>query len=177
MGLSIHYSGTIKDTAVISQLIEEVQDVCTILGWKWHINNDKKLTGISFTPPECETVGLNFLANGELVSKVMLKYDIHPATTISVKTQYAGMDVHMAVIKLLKHLAKHYFSVFELSDEGGYWETSDEEVLHKKFGVYNMMLNAVQAALMDFKAEESNTPERMVDRLEKFLKERFNKEN
>lgn len=154
------------------QLVEEVQDVCNVLQWPWHINQEL-VDGISFTPPESETVGLNFLPNGELVSKVMLLYNIHPATTISVKTQYTGMEVHMAIIKLLKHLSKQYFSVFELSDEGHYWETGDEDALRKQFGLYNALLDAVTGAMKDFKAEEGDMPERLADRLEKFLNGRL----
>lgn len=174
MGLSIHYSGMIKNNALIPQLVEEVQDVCDVLGWPWHLNNET-VVGISFTPPECETVGLNFLSNGEIVSKVMLLYNIHPATTVSVKTQFAGMEVHMAVIKLLKHLAKQYFSRFELTDEGQYWETGDEELLRKYFRAYNGLMNAVQTTMMDFKAVPGETRRGFVQRLEAFLQERLNK--
>lgn len=177
MGLSIHYSGTIKDKTLIPQLVEEVQDVCTILDWRWHLTKDENIDGISFTPPECETLSLTFLPTGEAVSAILLKYGIHPATTISVKTQYAGIDVHIAVIKLLKHLSQRYFSHFELSDEGGYWETDDEEVLRKKFGQYNAILNAVQSLMKDFKGLPDDTPQTLADRLEKFLKDRLDKEN
>lgn len=173
MGLSIHYSGKIKDTSLIPSLMEEVQDICAIMKWPYQSYNNETVKGIFFTPPECETISFAFLADGELVCLSKLKYDIHPVNIISVKTQYAGIDVHIAIIKLLKHLANHYFSVFELSDEGEYWETGDEEILRKKFGLYNAMLNAVQNALVDFKSKEGDTPETLADRLEKFLNERW----
>lgn len=38
MGLSIHYSGTIKDAEQIPQLVEEVQDVCTAFNWHYHFD-------------------------------------------------------------------------------------------------------------------------------------------
>jgi len=56
MGLSIHYSGTIKDPEQIPQLAEEVQDVCIAFDWSYCLVNDEALTGISFSPPECETI-------------------------------------------------------------------------------------------------------------------------
>ena len=37
MGLSIHYSGQITDKSKLSQLIEEVEEIATVHGWKYHI--------------------------------------------------------------------------------------------------------------------------------------------
>lgn len=176
MGLSIHYSGTVKDAALIPQLTEEVQDVCTVLGWPCNPVNDGIVKGVSATPPECETLSLVFLPNGELVSRSKLLYNIHPATIISVKTQFAGMDVHMTLVKLLKHLSQRYFAFFELYDEGGYWESMDEVTLAKKIGLYNKMLDAVQAAMMKFNAVAGETREGFVQRLEKFLQKRLSKD-
>ena len=54
MGLSVQYSGTIK--------------VCTVFYWNYRLVTDETLTGISFTPPECETVWLTFLRDGQQAS-------------------------------------------------------------------------------------------------------------
>lgn len=171
MGLSIHYSGKLKDIALLPQMVEEVKDVCNVLGWRFRSSED----GFGFTPPESETFCFDFRPDGTLVNKMYLRYNIEPSNTVSVKTQFAGIEVHIAAVKLLKHLANKYFAVFNVSDEGGYWETDDEAVLRKQFGAYNMLLNEVQAAMQDFKEEEGDTPERLADRLEKFLNERLRK--
>jgi hypothetical protein len=173
MGLSIHYSGTIKDAAQIPKLIEEVQDVCTIFDWHYQFIDDESLTGIFFTPPGCETLCLSFLPNGQLASWARILYDIEPATVISVKTQFAGMDVHKTIIKLLQYLSAKYFSRFDLQDEGGYWETGDETVLARQFDIYDGLLNKVQSVLSDFKVDAGATKEELVKRLEEFLKERL----
>jgi hypothetical protein len=171
MGLSIHYSGKLKDSALLPQLAEEVQDVCSVLGWRFRSSED----GFGFTPPESETFCFDFQPDGTLVNKMYLRYNIEPSNTVSVKTQFAGMDVHLAAVKLLKHLSKKYFAVFEVKDEGGYWETNDEEVLSKQFGLYNWLLDEVQTTLQDFKAEQGDTPQRLADRLENFLNARLRK--
>ncbi len=173
MGLSIHYSGRIKDAALIPSLIEEVQDLCSILQWNYHLYNDENVKGISFSPAKCEPVFLTFSGNNKLYSPVLLQYNISPATTISVKTQFAGIEVHKAVIKLLKHLKEAYFSAFELSDEGGYWDNLDEEKLNRQFNRYNYILNKVTEHLKDFKANENDTAESLAERLEKYLNERL----
>jgi hypothetical protein len=172
MGLSIHYSGKIKDATLIAPLVEEVQDVCTILKWNYHLYDDENVKGMSFSPPECEPVFLTFL-NNELCSPILLQYNISPATTISVKTQYAGIEMHKALIKLMRHLKEIYFQEFELSDEGGYWDNLDEEKLNQQFKKYNYLLHKVTEHLKDFKGDENDTAESLADRLEKFLNERF----
>jgi len=173
MGLSIHYSGKIKDTGQIPLLIEEVLDVCTVFNWDYQIIDDESLTGISFTPPGCETLSLSFLPDGQLASWIRLLYDIEPATVISVKTQFAGMDVHKTIIKLLQYLSTKYFSRFDLQDEGGYWETGDEMVLARQFDIYDGLLTKVQETLTHFTIESGTTKEELVKQLEEFLRDRL----
>ena len=134
MGLSIHYSGTIKDTALIDELIAEVADICQSLNWTFHVikePNPDQLNGICFSPEKCEPVFLTFLAGRRICSPVNLMnrdiYEINELDaeliyTTSTKTQFAGPDAHIAVIKLLRYLKEKYFSAFELSDEGMLWK-------------------------------------------------------
>jgi hypothetical protein len=201
MGLSIHYHGQIKDYTLIDELTNEAEDICKSLDWKYHIlekeNNDnddahvsnpdfinytiEDLKGINFTPDECETVSLVFFPSGRLCCPAKLRYN-NPATndlmveTVSTKTQYAGMDVHITVLKLLQYFKDKYFSVFELSDEGDYWETKDETVLKGRFAEYNFLVNSVRDALSDFKGMPGDTPQSLAERLEEFLKTKFGKQ-
>lgn len=88
MGLTIHYSGRIADKNKLPQLIEEVEEIATVHGWKYSIyeqgfprtpihgvtssrpviNNlhDGKLYGIEFTPEGSEPVSICFLSNGRM---------------------------------------------------------------------------------------------------------------
>ena len=158
---------------MLPQLAEEVKDVCAVLGWRYREDNNDVAKGFLFSPPECEPFLFTFRPDGQLVNKLYLQYNIEPSNTVSVKTQFAGMDVHVAAIKLLKHLAKRYFAVFEVSDEGGYWETMDEAVLAKKFGLYDRLMNTVQKVLTEFPAQNDKTKEGFVQRLKAFLQERL----
>ncbi len=173
MGLSIHYKGTIKDAGLIPQLTEEVQDVCTVLKWDYQLFDDEDFKGICFSPPECEPAFLTFHNSEEIASPVLWQLKIEPITTISVKTQFAGMEAHIALLNFLKHLKEKYFSVFEIDDEGGYWESWDEAVLKKQFDRYEFLLDAVTEALKDFKTLPGEKPESLADRLENFLKKHW----
>ena len=79
----------------------------------------------------------------------------------------------MAIIRLLRYLKQKYFSVFELNDEGDYWETMDEKVLLSQFAKYDFLLNAVADALSEMKAVPGETPLSLADRIEKMLKDKF----
>jgi hypothetical protein len=152
MGLSIHYEGRLKTSVELKELIDEVIDVCESLNWPHQHFHDtlpkdnagqmvfkQELFGVSFTPPECETVFLNFETNGRMsdpVSKMIYDNFINGPSeyyVTSVKTQYASMQVHKQIIDLFRHLSKKYFSEFNMTDEAGYWETGDEKVLHDSF--------------------------------------------
>lgn len=171
MGLSIHYGGSFNKNTSLSEMIEEVKDIVEIYKWEYTIYEDqfpsnslgkdtynKKIYGISFTPPECETISLSFLSNGKMSCSTRLKYygnSINKAeqqylTILSVKTQYAGIEIHKLVIHLLKYLSKKYFTDFKLDDEGKYWETENEKLLQKKFNQYNSLMNNVSYALQNY---------------------------
>jgi hypothetical protein len=198
MGLSIHYSGTIKNYVLIEDLVNEVEDICKSLEWQYHIREKKSnandaahinnpnfinytpedIKGITISPAECEPVDLTFFPSGILCSVVKLMYN-NAATndlmveTISTKTQFAGPDIHITVLNLLQYLKDKYFAVFELRDEGHYWKTKDKKVLLGRFGQYNFFLDAVANTLGDFKAAPGETPASLADRLEEFLKRKF----
>jgi hypothetical protein len=181
MGLSIHYSGQIRQTALVDELVAETKDICQTLGWIYHIidgNNTDKLKGICFSPEGCEPIFLTFLPSGRMYSPVnLMNKDIYEENdldrellyTTSTKTQYAGPDAHIAVIKLLRHLKEKYFSVFELNDEGMFWETMDKKVLLGQFAKYEFLLNAVTGALSEMKAVPGETAISLADRIEEML--------
>lgn len=173
MGLSIHYRGKIKSTELIPEIVDELKDICAILKWKYNFFDDEDVKGIVVVPPECEPLFFLFSESVLLSPLMPSQPGNHPFTFISVKTQYAGMEVHKVIIKLLRHLKEKYFVEFELKDEGLYWETNDETVLQQQFEKYDFLVNAVGEALRNFKTQPGETVESLSQRIEKFLKERF----
>jgi len=112
MGLSIYYSGKIKDAKSLPLLIEEVKDVAIVNKWKYNIfdtafpNNTldnvehlEPIYGINFTPSKCETVSITFLSNGVMACPSQIIFfgkSENPAVKnyiymLFAKTQYAGM--------------------------------------------------------------------------------------
>lgn len=121
MGLSIYYSGRLKEATSLPLLIEEVKEVCSIYGWNYNIEEDsfpmevfdnqeslKPIYGISFTPTESETVCLTFLSNGVMACPARVTFfgestnerERNFIYQIAVKTQYAGANIHAIIINL-----------------------------------------------------------------------------
>ena len=185
MGLSIHYSGKIRKKSLINELISETADICKSLAWTYHIinkPNEENLRGICFFPEGSELVFLTFLINGRICSPVNLMnrniYDSNGLDkeliyTTSTKTQYAGPDAHIAIIKLLHHLDKKYLENFMVNDEGMFWETNDEIVLQNQFSRYEFALNVVTDALSSMQRIPNENAESLVERIENLLKKKL----
>lgn len=186
MGLSIHYSGKIISIEMLDPLIEEVSDVAKTLGWSSHVFNDKEIKGVSFAPEKSEPVFLTFNIGGRLLSPInIMCQDIYDGVeldkelifTTSTKTQFAGLEAHVAIIDFLKHLSKKYLKDFRLVDEGDYWETGDKNLLRKQFSRYEVAMDIFSDVLKEIPRIQGEKIESLADRLERILKERFGGKN
>jgi len=125
MGLSFHYSGRIANPDLLSELIVEIEDIAKVYRWKYNIyerhfpensigkpDYNQDIYGITFTPTNCETISVSFLSNGRLSSPSHLVFWGHTPEQpereylymLSVKTQYAGAELHMFIIQLFHYL-------------------------------------------------------------------------
>ena len=66
---------------------------------------------------------------------------------LSVKTQYAGMDIHRNIIQLFRYLNEKFLADFTMIDEGEYWETNHEAVLKENFKRYTDLIDGFAFAL------------------------------
>jgi hypothetical protein len=200
MGLTLHYSARLRKFDRLPELVDEVEDICQSLQWRCHrmdetvevaakflpkepVEGDPKLVrlqGIFFTPPDCETVMLAFTPSGRTCSPMHLEiaetlYRIKPwlVYCMHVKTQFAGMDTHVALVTLLKYLEKKYFHKMRVTDEGNFWNTLDKAVLKARFDEYNHFLAIVKEALEkeDWKAVDS--PLKLAEQVEEVIRRRL----
>ena len=163
MGLSIHYSGSFRENASLSKMVDEVRDIVEVCNWEYNFYEEefpkdynpkdsynKNIYGISFTPPECETVSLCFLSNRKMSSPSNLKFfgktsdepEEKYLYMLSVKTQFAGIEIHKFIIDLFRYLNKQkYFDNLKIIDEGKYWDTGDEKLLQDIFKRYVDLLD------------------------------------
>lgn len=178
MGLTFHYAAKIRKHELIDEMIAEVKDIAGSLQWKYDIIDDDKLKGILVSPKECEPLSLTFAPNGRLcsiVNVIVNKPDDEFYYSGFTKTQFAGPDTHIALLKLLRYLSEKYFSEIEVYDEGLYWGVWDKKILLEQFAKYNYALNAVTAALEGIKKIPGETIQSFADRIEEQIKKKLGK--
>lgn len=196
MGLSLHYSGRFRESASLSKLIDEVENIAVIREWEYHIferefpagnmdenSYDDNIYGICFTPPGCETVSICFLSNRRLSCFTNLKFYGNSNSKeyqeylymLSVKTQFAGVETHIFIIEFFRHLiAQGYFEDLEIIDEGKYWETGDENLLNERFKRNADLINNFAFAIEQFPMKNGESYETYFGRLADMVR---NKEN
>jgi hypothetical protein len=173
MGMTIHYRGCLKNIDLIGQLVDEVEDIAKSLGWTTQrldgdlmrentarlVHTPKGATitgylpirGVCLAPGRgCEGIDLFFDRWGWLASPLTMAL-ADPLQSeypyLWVKTQFAGPDVHIAIVKLLKYLENKYFECFEVMDEGDYWQTGNAVLLKKKMEFLDGKIEEVGKAL------------------------------
>ena len=175
MSLSLHYCGRLAEIEYIKDICDELASIAERMSWPcgrldedWSQRADAAievtqkssqiaghlpLKGIALTThPKCETLKFFFDVNGHLrdpMSMVDRREDsLKPEDYwISVKTQFAGPEIHVWIVGLLKYLKKHYLPDLEVHDEGEYWDTGNFEILNKKMDFVFEKISAVRAEL------------------------------
>lgn len=200
MGLTLHYSARLRRPGLLPALNEEIADICQSLKWPCQMCDEVfeveaqyvpdepgegpvkavRLQGVFFTPPECETFSLTFTPTGRLSSAMnLMAADIFSDPEwvyhVHVKTQFAGPDVHIALVKLLRYLENKYLDAVEVTDEGDYWETEDRARLEKNFATLTHFINVVGDALENYRGPmpEDGSPQSLADLIEKILREKL----
>lgn len=189
MGLSIHFKGSFRRDASLSDMIAEVKDVALVHNWKYHIfesefdanyfgeeSYNENIYGITFSPPGCEPIDITFLSNGKMCSPLSLELfkdnmdKENYLFTISSKTQFAGFEFHKIIIDLFRYLSAKYFQEFELTDESCYWESGDENIMRQNFKKYSDMMDNFASGLENIPVEENESIEAYIVRVAKSLK-------
>ncbi len=144
-------------------------------------SDNGNIYGISFTPPECETVSLCFLSNRKMSSPVLLmlygktndRSEHEYLYMLSVKTQFAGVEIHKFIIELFRYLKKQgYFETLEVTDEGKYWETGDENLLKEIFKRYVDLLDNFTFAVEHIPIKSDESYEEYFERLVNMIRNR-----
>lgn len=132
MGVTIHFEGSLKDQASFEAVIALTKQFCDQHSWRnEQINSDHvqlrrvrdeqewdydgPVKGITIEPHE----------NAE---PFRLEFDKDLFVQEYTKTQFAPVEVHIAIVELLR-LIQPYFTHLEIFDEGEFFETGDRETL------------------------------------------------
>jgi hypothetical protein len=185
MGLTIHYSGTLRNPDVLPALIQEAVDIADSMQWAHELIEPAPgipVSGVIVAPEGSEPLWLTFHKDGFLCNPVLFEYVLEkegkeiPADAeqwLFTKTQYAGVEAHIALIHFIRHISQKYFERFELHDESRYWETKDEALCREIFGKYDQMMDMVGAALDEMEIDPEESQESVIAKIEKMLNDKF----
>jgi hypothetical protein len=185
VGLTLHYNGSFDRQASLEDMIEEVAEIAEIQEWpydmferkfppgKWDAPHDGQVFGISVCPPHSEPLFLTFLSNGRMVNPIALQHFGHSPDPkergyiyhLWTKTQFAGMYVHQLVVHLLRYVEQKYLAELNVTDEGRYWETGEEQVLQQQFEKYNQAMDVTKHALNHIPRKAKEAPEDYLERI------------
>lgn len=188
MGITIHYQGKLNQPDLADEFCEELADIAKAMDWNYNPINDEPdsepvpLKGIVISPHEkSEPLVFTFDPEGNLRNAFMMRFaDEEPDLTRynHTKTQFAPIDVHIAIIKLLKYIQLKYMDNLEVMDEGSYWETGDKKLLKQKIDFLNAKMDELADLLETIEIEKEDTAESLADKIENILKEKFqNRDN
>ena len=196
MGITIHYRGSINSKGLINSFIDEVSDICDSMSWDYNVLNEDwnvptdlsvayedegvnleghaGLKGVAFRPhDDCEPIRLTFDSKGQLNSVMNLAFNHEPDDGgfpwVFSKTQFAGAETHVSVVKLLKYIKKKYVANLEVMDEGNYWETEDSEEVQKRMKLINNAMNALEEGLRELQDVEGLSEETIIQRIEEVM--------
>lgn len=186
MGLSIHYSGKLRNPSVLQSLIDEATDIAYSMKWQAQRLPRLKGTpmdGVLIIPDGSEPIWLTFYTpHGMLFSPLLFesiqkttkeKIPAEAQSFVFTKTQYAGVETHMAIIRFLRYLSEKYFAQFELHDESEYWETRDEDHCRRIFAKYDKLMGMVGDALDNMDIDSNESQESVMEKIEQLLSEKF----
>src|SRR5688572_26962934 len=113
MGLSIYYSGKLRDPKLIDDIITESADIAESLHWmisELPSAQGIPIRGLVLQPQNCDPIWLTFHTNGTLFNPILYSFLLEkedPKVVEEAKqvlvtyTQDAGPDIHMGIINFL----------------------------------------------------------------------------
>ena len=170
MGITIAYKGRLNNPDLVYSFCKELSDIADKMNWEYQILDedfDKQntayldrespqlcikghlaLKGISIKiHPELGSLSFYFDKYGNIkniVQMIMNETDVNGENTFEfIKTDYAPVEVHIIVVKLLRYIKETYVSDLYVEDESTYWETGDVTILYEKMEFFKKKIDEV----------------------------------
>jgi hypothetical protein len=143
MGVTIHFEGRLKSPESLERLVQAARGAAADLGWPCQIIREEcaQLPRVrdeqdwDYVGP---TAGIELLPHKDS-EPLRLEFDRELYVQEFIKTQFAGPDVHVEVVNLLRQLETH-FAILSVDDEGEYWESNDRTILEGHIGACDQEL-------------------------------------
>jgi len=157
MSVTLRYSGTLKDPALLPSLREEFQDIAATNGWPVDVlertlPKGRPAGGRLLAPPvaveglklvvhpQTDPLWLTFDEQGALtrldpyplgLGSGVPRYGFLQQAQASMQTSIGGSDLHRTVVGLLDYLKRAYLPDLQVLDDSGYWHDRDDAALER----------------------------------------------
>lgn len=196
MGITIHYKGKLNKPDLLNTFCDEIEDIAKDMNWSLNtLSNDLNKPNSSYLDengqikghiplkglnvilhPKAEPLSFLFDKNGNLKNLLMMTFKNEKeleGSYIFIKTQFAPIEIHITIIKLLEYIKKKYISNLEVIDEGNYWETHDAKILEEKFSFINKKIDQLSNIFSEIKVDSTDTSETILRKIENVLKKKL----
>ena len=132
---TIHYEGKLADPAKKEAFLDEIRMFAERMSFRITEIEEPTLSGVVLGGWKgMEPIPFIFDSEGVLHSFFeVLLHDAEFGTIVSVKTHYAGVQGHVGLCRLLRHVQTAYMPGLKVTDESEFWEHQDETVLKAYF--------------------------------------------
>lgn len=193
MGVTIHYSGRLKSTALIEELVDEMVEVANANAWSYQILEGNEtasmdvvddegeetsieippLNGITVNAEDGEPIWMLFDPEGNLRTPMVTLMSVRDPEYFKdlkyhafTKTQFAGVEFHIKLVNLLKYISDKYFEEWNVLDESKYYETGDRDELINCMAIIDKSMAALNEA---FEAHGDNLVDKSEDEIKDFI--------
>lgn len=152
MGVTIHYSGKLKDPARLEDVIVFAEKLAKES--RWAFNRIERVVGsetagfVAFPHQHCEPLRFEFGNDLKIRSWI--------------KTQFAGPEVHVSVVHFLRQI-RPLIGRLGVRDEGEYWETGSEEKLREHMDSINRIIEEMKDENPNIRVKVHESNGRIVD--------------
>jgi hypothetical protein len=185
MGITIHYRGTICDLDRVTEFEDRVIDLALDVGGKaqiWRSTADdnpmRMVRGLLLDlSPGQESTSLLLSPEGWLVPLCDIESAENGTLTEQphcfVKTQWGSVEGHVALVELLSYLKQELFPDLHVTDESGYWEHRDLDVLIAKFNQLGALIDGMADGLRktSLTNEAAEDPHIVATRIERIARQ------
>ena len=156
MSVTLRYSGTLKDLALLPRLREEFLDIAATNGWPVDVLERPQApkgrpAGGRLLAPPLAVEGLKLVIHPQ-TDPLWLTFDEQGALTrldpyplggsghrfgflqqaqASMQTSIGGAELHRTVVGLLDYLKRSYLPDLQVMDDSGYWASRDDAALER----------------------------------------------
>ena len=136
MGVTIHFEGQLTGEEAYVDLIALVSSIAKAEAWKIDPIENSEVTLLRVRSEENwdyvgPVKGITVYLHDDC-DPVRFEFDKDLYVQEFTKTQFAGVDVHLKVMELLR-ATEPFFKELKVEDEAEFWETTDVEILKCHF--------------------------------------------